>query len=482
MTRAPGAKAETRERILVAEDQENLCRLIQTTLAEQGYDVAVALGGDAAIHELQTRSFDLVISDMRMPGAGGAEVFRQARARSNPPDVILMTAFGDAREAVQMMKEGASDYILKDNLLDELTVRVRQVLDTRKLKADSKVLQGRIESLKEQIHIHRFETIVGQGSAMKDALNLARRVAPTDASVLLTGESGTGKEVFAQAIHAASLRADAPFMPVNCGALPETLLESELFGHERGAFTGAIRTKPGRFEAADGGTVFLDEIGELPPSTQVKLLRFLQDRTYVRVGGEDMRRADVRILAATNRSLEEMIRDGKFREDLYYRLNVFPIRLVPLRERREDVPALVAHFLGRHDRALSDLRTDALEYLKSYDFPGNIRELQNLIERSCILSGSGPIDRHHFPIESGRLASDSGELLSLGLSIDQMERRMILEALERAQGNKTKAASLLGISRRALYSRMESHSIPIGGAEPELAEGTTPSEGRSPTS
>jgi DNA-binding NtrC family response regulator len=459
------------ERILVAEDQENLCRLIQTTLSEQGYEVAVALGGDAAIHELQKREFDLVVSDMRMPGAGGMEVFRQARAREYLPDVILMTAFGDAREAVQLMKEGAADYILKENLLEELPVRVRQVLDTRKLRADSKKMQGRLETLEEQVHVHRFDTIVGQSVAMRDALNLARRVAPTDASVLLTGESGTGKEVFAQALHAASLRAAAPFVPVNCGAIPETLLESELFGHERGAFTGAIRTKPGRFEVAEGGTVFLDEIGELPQSTQVKLLRFLQDHTYVRVGGEELRRADVRILAATNRSLEEMIREGKFREDLFYRLNVFPINLVPLRERREDVPPLVEHFLTKHDRALSDLRAEALEYLRAYDFPGNIRELQNLIERACILAGAGSIDRHHFPIERGKLASDSGELLSLGLSIDQMERRMILEALERAQGNKTKAATLLGISRRALYSRMESHAIPIGGAEAEVAEG-----------
>ncbi|HSQ59221.1 MAG TPA: sigma-54 dependent transcriptional regulator [Acidobacteriota bacterium] len=462
------------ERILVAEDQENLCRLIQTTLAEHGYEVSVALGGDAAIHELQAREFDLVVSDMRMPGASGAEVFRNARAQSYQPDVILMTAFGDAREAVQMMKDGAADYILKDNLLEELALRVRQVLETRKLKAESKVMQGRIESLEEQIHIHRFDTIVGGGPAMRDAVNLARRVAPTDASVLLTGESGTGKEVFAQAIHAASLRAKAPFVPVNCGALPETLLESELFGHEKGAFTGAIRTKPGRFEVADGGTVFLDEIGELPQSTQVKLLRFLQDHTYVRVGGEELRRTDVRILAATNRSLEEMIREGKFREDLYYRLNVFPIRLVPLRERREDVPQLVQHFLAQHDRALSDLKPEALDYLKDYDFPGNIRELQNLIERACILAGSGSIDRHHFPIERGRLASDSGDLLSLGLSIDQMERRMILEALERSQGNKTKAAGLLGISRRALYSRMESHGIPLGGAESEPAESGSP--------
>ncbi|MGE5179579.1 MAG: sigma-54-dependent transcriptional regulator [Bacteroidota bacterium] len=460
----------TLERILVAEDKENLCRLIEATLSEAGYDVAVALGGDAAIHELQARPFDLVVSDMRMPGASGAEVFRHARTLPSQPDVILMTAFGDAREAVQMMKEGAADYILKDNLLEELPVRVRQVLDHRKLRHESTVLRVRIESLQEQIHLHRFETIVGQSPAIREALNLAQRVAPTDASVLLLGESGTGKEVYAQAIHAASHRADHPFIPVNCGALPETLLESELFGHERGAFTGAIRTKPGRFEMADGGTVFLDEIGELPQSIQVKLLRFLQDHIYVRVGGEEMRRADVRILAATNRNLEEMIHEGRFREDLYYRLNVFPIRLVPLRERREDIHPLVNEFLIGQERTPDALSAEALDFLQHYEYPGNIRELQNLIERACILAGKGPILRSHFPSDRPRAPHESADLLSMGLSLDQMERKMILEALERAQGNKTRAASLLGISRRALYSRMESHGIPIGAADPEPTE------------
>ncbi|HEY7818307.1 MAG TPA: sigma 54-interacting transcriptional regulator, partial [Vicinamibacteria bacterium] len=321
--------------------------------------------------------------------------------------------------------------------------------------------------------IHRFESIVGNSAAMRDARSLAERVAPTDANVLLLGESGTGKEVFAQAIHAASLRAEAPFVPVNCGALPETLLESELFGHEKGAFTGAIRTKPGRFETAEGGTVFLDEIGELPQSIQVKLLRVLQDRTYVRVGGEEMRRADVRILAATNRNLEEMIHQGKFREDLYYRLNVFPIRLVSLRERRDDIPLLVEHFLKVQERSVSDLSNDAVDYLKSYDFPGNIRELQNLIERACILAGpNGKIGRQHFPLERARPAGDPSDLLALGLSLEQIENRLIREALDRAQGNKTKAATLLGISRRALYSRMESHGIPIGGPESDGNEGS----------
>jgi transcriptional regulator with PAS, ATPase and Fis domain len=311
---------------------------------------------------------------------------------------------------------------------------------------------------------------VGKSPAIREALNLAKRVAPTDASVLLLGESGTGKEVYAQAIHAASHRADSPFIPVNCGALPETLLESELFGHERGAFTGAIRTKPGRFEMADGGTVFLDEIGELPQSIQVKLLRFLQDHIYVRVGGEEMRRADVRILAATNRVLEDMIREGRFREDLYYRLNVFPIRLVPLRERREDIHELVNHFLIVQERTPDLLSSEALDFLQHYDYPGNIRELQNLIERACILAGQGPILRTHFPQDRARATHDTADLLSMGLSLEQVERKMILEAMERAQGNKTKAASLLGISRRALYSRMESHGIPIGGAEPEPVE------------
>ena len=459
------------DRILVAEDKENLCRLIETTLSEAGYEVTIALGGDAAIHEIRTRPFDVVVSDMRMPGANGLQVFREARAQSYQPDVILMTAFADTREAVQMMKEGAADYIVKDNILEELPLRVRQVLEHRKLRQESSVLKGRIENLREQINIHHFDSIVGTSSPMHEARGLAERVAPTDANVLLLGESGTGKEIFAQAIHAASHRAEAPFVPVNCGALPETLLESELFGHEKGAFTGAIRTKPGRFEIAEGGTVFLDEIGELPQSIQVKLLRVLQDRTYVRVGGEEMRRADVRILAATNRNLEEMIQQGKFREDLYYRLNVFPIRLVALRERREDIPPLVEHFLLLQERNLSDLTADALEYLRGYDFPGNIRELQNLIERACILAGpEGKIERQHFPLERTRTAGDPSDLLSLGLSLEQIENKLIREALERSQGNKTKAATLLGISRRALYSRMESHGIPIGGPEPEGSE------------
>ncbi len=456
------------DRVLVAEDKENLCRLIETTLTEAGYTVTIALGGDAAIHEIKAHPFDVVVSDMRMPGANGAQVFREARAQAHQPEVILMTAFADTREAVQMMKEGAADYIVKDNILEELPVRVRQALERRKLRQESTVLKGRIESLREQIHIHRFDSIVGTSAAMRDALSLAERVAPTDANVLLLGESGTGKEVFAQAIHAASLRAEAPFVPVNCGALPETLLESELFGHEKGAFTGAIRTKPGRFETAEGGTVFLDEIGEVPQSIQVKLLRVLQDRSYVRVGGEEMRRADVRILAATNRNLEEMIQQGKFREDLYYRLNVFPIRLVALRERRDDIPPLVDHFLRSQDRSVADLSPDAIDYLKSYDFPGNIRELQNLIERACILAGAeGKIERQHFPLEKTRPTGDLGDLLGLGLSLEQIENRLIRVALERAQGNKTKAAVLLGISRRALYSRMESHGIPIGSPEPE---------------
>ena len=459
------------DRILIAEDNKNLCRILESALSEAGYEVVVALGGDAAVHEIKAHPFDLVISDMRMPGASGSVVFQEARAQSYLPDVILMTAFGDTREAVRLMRDGAADYILKDFDPEELVTRVGQVLERRRLKAETNVLKGKIETLKEQVTpLHRFDTIVGVSKAMRDALGLAERVAKTDANVLLLGESGTGKELFAQAIHAASKRAEAPFVPVNCGALPETLLESELFGHERGAFTGAIRTKPGRFEFAEGGTVFLDEIGEVPQSIQVKLLRVLQDRTYVRVGGEDMRRADVRVIAATNRNLDEMIQNGRFREDLYYRLNVFPIRLMPLRERRDDIPELVDTFLRQQERTLDDITPDALEHLRAYEFPGNIRELQNLIERACILAGTGKIERSHFPIGKTRLTADPAELLSLGLSLDQIEKRLIKEALERAQGNKTKAASLLGISRRALYSRMESHGIPIGGAEPEPVE------------
>src|SRR3990172_6205506 len=265
------------ERILIAEDNKNLCRILERALSEAGYEVAVALGGDAALHELKEHVFDLVVSDMRMPGVSGSVVFQEARAQSYQPEVILMTAFGDTREAVRLMREGAADYILKDFDPEELVARVGQVLERRRLRQESTVLKGRVEILTEQISIHRFETIVGPSRATREAMSLAERVAKTDANVLLLGESGTGKEVFAQAIHAASKRAEAPFVPVNCGALPETLLESELFGHERGAFTGAIRTKPGRFELAEGGTIFLDDIDDIPQSVQVKLLRVLQN-------------------------------------------------------------------------------------------------------------------------------------------------------------------------------------------------------------
>src|SRR2546422_6153498 len=393
------------DRILIAEDNKNLCRILESALSEAGYEVAVALGGDAAVHEIKSHPFDLVISDMRMPGATGTIVFQEARAQEYQPDVILMTAFGDTREAVRLMRDGAADYILKDFDPEELVARVGQVLERRRLKQESTVLKGRIETLKEQISLHQFDMIVGQSRAMQDALSLAERVARTDANVLLLGESGTGKEVFAQAIHAASKRSEAPFVPVNCGALPETLLESELFGHERGAFTGAIRTKPGRFEFAEGGTVFLDEIGEVPQSIQVKLLRVLQDRTYVRVGGEEMRRADVRVIAATNRDLDEMIHTGRFREDLYYRLNVFPIRLMPLRERREDIPELVEFFLKQQERSLEAIAPVALVHLRAYEFPGNIRELRTMIERACILAGDEKIERVHFPIGKARLTA-----------------------------------------------------------------------------
>jgi len=453
------------ERILVAEDKENLCRLIETTLSEQGYDVSIALGGDAAIHEIQEHIFDLVISDMRMPGASGVQVFREARQQVYLPDVILMTAFADTREAVQMMKEGATDYIMKDNLLEELPVRVRQVLDHRKLRQESTVLKTRIESLREQIPIHRFDSIVGTSLPMREARSLAERVAPTDANVLLTGESGTGKEVFAQAIHAASHRSDAPFVPVNCGALPETLLESELFGHEKGAFTGAIRTKPGRFEVAEGGTVFLDEIGELPQSIQVKLLRVLQDRTYVRVGGEDMRRADVRILAATNRDLEEMIHHGRFREDLYYRLNVFPIRVPPLRERKQDIPLLARHFVMHHGarmgKWIETIPPEVMQSLVDYDWPGNVRELQNVIERAVILSSRARLDLGD-SIRTARARPAPTPAQPSTSTLEDVERQHILAVLEstgwRVSGERG-AARILGLKRTTLESRMSKLGI-----------------------
>lgn len=364
-----------------------------------------------------------------------------------------MTAYATAQNAVDAMKKGAYDYIIKPFEMDELKLKVKHIMEKRTLEAENMKLR---QELKDK---YSLDNMVGMSGAMQQVYKMVEKVAPTDASVLIRGESGTGKELVAQAIHQLSPRAGAPFVAVNCGALPEGLLESELFGHEKGAFTGADKMKLGRFELAAGGTIFLDEIGEMTPTTQVKLLRVLQAHQIERVGGTRTIAIQARTIAATNRPLEEMLSDGSFREDLYYRINVFPIQLPPLRDRKEDIPSLVGHFLEKLGRSEDDIESAALDRLTKYRWPGNVRELENIVERSLIMSGAGVIRQDDLPPHINKLRSVGSpmsiEIPDEGISMEQVEIDLIKNALAKAAGNKSKAAQYLGITRRKLYSMME---------------------------
>jgi two-component system NtrC family response regulator len=395
-----------------------------------------------------------------------------------------MTAYGSDRIARRaLMEDGASDYLVKPIELREVRHAVERIDERRRLAAERDALREENEVLRAGAEGRgRLGDVIGRSPLMQEVFALASKVARTDATVLLRGESGTGKDRIARAIHSESARSRAPFVKVNCGALPETLLESELFGHEKGAFTGAVKEKPGRFATASPGTIFLDEIGEVSPAIQVKLLQVLEEKRFVRVGGNQTLECDVRIVAATNRNLEEAIRGGDFREDLFYRLNVFPIHIPPLRERAEDLPLLVEHFLARLGRKTGDVDPSAMALLLDYSYPGNIREMENLLERATIIAGGGRILREHFPaiMASGTGASASPgpqgagpsagvapapgggftvELPAEGLKLEDLEKRLIERALERSQGNKSLAARLLGLTRRTLYSRLEKHGM-----------------------
>jgi two-component system NtrC family response regulator len=374
-----------------------------------------------------------------------------------------MTAYASAETAVEAMRLGAADYLIKPFQLDELRLRVRKLAEARDLGESVRLLERENELLKREADAARLDRMIGRSRSIREVFDLAERVAATGATVLVRGESGTGKSLLARAVHRASPRSGAPFVTVNCGALPENLLESELFGHEKGAFTGAVAAKQGRFRTAEGGTVFLDEIGEMSAPLQVKLLQVLEEGVFTPVGSDRPVAVDVRVIAATNRDLEEAIAEGEFREDLFYRLNVFPIAVPPLRARPEDVTLLLDHFLARFGRAPDDLTPAARERLLAHRFPGNVRELENLVERAVILAGSDPIDAPHFPALDRVRVSEGAfavpEIPDEGLSLESLEKELILKALEKAGGNKTRAAALLGLTRRTLYSRLEKHGL-----------------------
>jgi DNA-binding NtrC family response regulator len=440
----------SQDKILIVDDERRMCAVLKAAFENKNLAVTTADSGEAALAALSMDRFDVVLSDIKMPGLNGLQVLEEIKRRSPETEVLLMTAYADAKTAVEAMKKGAFDYIVKPFEIDELRLKVDQILEKNQLRRENRDLKQRL------INRYSIDNIIGGSGAMQGVFEMVDKVARSETTVLIRGESGTGKELVAKAIHHMSSRKDEPFLAVNCGALPENLLESELFGYEKGAFTGADRQKIGLFQVADRGTIFLDEIGEIAPSVQVKLLRVLQSKEIVRLGGTETISTHSRAIAATNKNLEECVREGSFREDLYYRINVFPIFLPPLRERKEDIPELVAHFLADHDRPPDFIDHHSIKLLMRYTWPGNVRELENVIERALILAGDTPITIDDLPSHiRGEGEIPIGEKIDEILTLDEMERRMIRQALARTEGNKTKAARLLGITRRQLYSKIE---------------------------
>jgi two-component system NtrC family response regulator len=444
-------------RVLVVDDEAPQLELMSGFLARHGFGVQTARDGAEALARLQSEPADVVLTDHKMPGLSGLDLLDAARRLNPETAVIVMTAYGTIEDAVAAIKAGASDYLAKPLNLDELLHRLTQVRDRQQLLRENRELR---QALQER---HRVEGVLGDSGLMQEVLSLVRRVASSDATVLIHGESGTGKELIAKAIHYASRRADGPLVRVNCAALPETLLESELFGHERGAFTGAIATRRGRFEVAQGGTLFLDEIGDLPAHLQVKLLRVLQEREIERVGASHPIAVDVRVLAATHRDLEDLVRQERFRDDLYYRLNVVTITVPPLRARREDIPVLLDHFVRKfaqaNGRVIRGVTREAREALLRYDYPGNVRELENLVERAVVLTRDDVIGLADLPLTLQAPAPEAGRDRTLPAAVEGLERRMIGEALARAGSVQTRAAEILGISERGLRYKLRKYGL-----------------------
>ncbi len=445
------------KRVLVADDERNMRWALQKALTKEGYLVDLAEDGQAALERVRTALPDLVILDYKMPKMDGLAVLKELRENSPDLPVIMLTAHGSIDHAVMAIQAGASDYMTKPFELDELKARVIKALQLSKLTQE-------VHYLRSALRDHHGRTLVGDSTAMQSVLQMVQQVAPSSAPVLITGETGTGKELIARAIHSLSPRERQALIAVNCGALPENLLESELFGYEKGAFTGAAARKPGRLELADGGTLFLDEIGDMPLSMQVKLLRVLQEHEFERVGGTQTVKVDFRVVSATHRNLKDQIAKSLFREDLYYRLSVIPIQLPSLRERTADIPLLVEHFVQRFSpgRKPPAVATSAMASLSRYPWPGNIRELENVVERAVILAGAGQIDLIHLPQEiagAKQMVSDEFVLPEEGVQLEGVEKSLIRQALRRTDGNQTKAATLLGISRPTLIYRMEKYGL-----------------------
>jgi DNA-binding NtrC family response regulator len=457
-------------RLLVVDDEANARTALAELLRQEGFSVETAADGFKALARYQEFGPDLVLTDLKMPGMDGVELLRKLREQDPEIAVVLMTAFGAVETAVSAMREGAADYLTKPLNMDELLLVIERALERHRLRRETANLR---QQLTER---YKFENIVGNSGQMQQVFKSIAQVAPSRATVLLSGESGTGKELVAAAIHHRSPRATGPFVRLHCAALAESLLESELFGHERGAFTGADRRREGRFEQANGGTLFLDEISEISPSTQVKLLRVLQEREFERVGGNQTVHVDVRVIAASNRDLAEMVARGKFREDLFYRLNVINIRLPPLRERAGDVVALAQHFLAKYReenaKTVSRISDAALGLLAAYGWPGNVRELENVIERAVVLTDCDSIEPQHLPPELAKGTERSGAPAIPGASMDEVERYAILKTLEACGGSTSKAAEMLGISIRKIQYKLQEYGAAPKSKLPAVGEHT----------
>jgi DNA-binding NtrC family response regulator len=446
--------------ILIVEDEAKMRRLLELDLGEAGFETLSAPDAETGLDLLRKDQVQLVLTDLKLPGMSGLEFLQAAKRLYATMPIIVMTAYGTVETAVEAMKAGASDYVLKPFSLAEMRLVVQKELDVRRLREENRSLR---EALGQR---YNYANVVANSPAMQEVLALVERVAPTPSTVLLGGESGVGKDLIARVVHQRSSRASGPFIKINTTAIPETLLESELFGYEKGAFTGATTSKPGKFELADKGSLFLDEIGDVPPVTQVKLLRVLQEREFERLGGTRTLKVDVRLIAATNRDLRAALEQGTFREDLYYRLNVVPIDIPPLRAHKEDIPDLVSLFLARYAKAsgksFTGIAPEALDKLIEFHWPGNVRELENIVERACALAPGPALEASDIRLDSGRAkVHDSGTaLLPEGKTLDEWEDEIIREAYRRANGNKSQAARLLGLSRNALRYRLEKIGIP----------------------
>lgn len=454
-------------RILVVDDEESIREFLDIMLRKEGYEVTLAEDGQKGMEIFKKKSFDLVISDMQMPNATGMDLLKFVKDQAPDTLFMMITAFGTTESAVEAMKIGAYDYITKPFKIDEVRINIANALRSRKLEFENRTLKN--ELAKE----NNFQNLVGNTEVMHRVFEMIRRVSMTPTNVLITGESGTGKEMIAKAIHYNGPLKDKPFVPVNCGAIPESLMESEMFGHKKGSFTGAVADKVGLFEAADGGTIFLDEVGELPLTIQVKLLRAIQERVIRRVGAVDDTSVNVRIIAATNRNLEEMVKEGTFRQDLFYRLNVIQIVAPALRERMDDIPILAMHFLKKYNERLGKniqgISAEAIAALKKYDYPGNVRELENIIERTVALEAGSTILPESLPpfvnTPSGRKMASSHEIqiTEEGIDLDkvmgQIEKELLIKAIHAAGGVKKRAAKLLGITFRSMRYRFEKYGL-----------------------